>query len=105
MMMSYDITGNPGMKVSLEDSFKIYDGRIIAFFVHDAVVDNGANTVYTVRGMRWGRVMNVSLNGGTKGFTVQPVSFIGSGVLTGTRAGITRSQHRDHRLAGRREST
>jgi len=84
--MSYDITGNPGMKVTLEDSFKIYEGRLIAFFVHDTVVDNGANTVYTVRGMRWGRVMNVSLKAGAKdkGFSIQPVTFTGSGVRTGT---------------------
>ncbi len=84
--MSYDVTGSPGMKVSLEDSFEIYEGRLIAFFVHDTVVDNGANTVYTVRGMRWGRVMNVSLKAGKaeKGFSIQPVSFTGSGVRTGT---------------------
>jgi len=86
--LSYDITGNPGMKVSLEDSFKIYEGRLIAFFVHDKVVNNGSNTIYTVRGMRWGRVMNVSLKAGAKdkGFSVQPISFTGAGVRTGTYA-------------------
>lgn len=83
--MSYEITGNPGMKVSLEDSFKIYEGRLIGFFVHDMVVDNGANTVYTIRGMRWGRVMAVKLRGGPRNsvFAIQPVFFTGSGVRTG----------------------
>ncbi len=86
--MSYDITGTPGMKISLEDSFKIYEGRLIAFFVHDTVVDNGANTVYTIRGMRWGRVMDVNLTGGPKNsiFAIQPVFFSGSGVRTGIYA-------------------
>lgn len=84
--LTYDITGNPGMKVTLEDEFKAYEGRVIAFFVHDTVVDNGSNTVYTVIGMRWGRVMNVSLKTGAtdKGFWVQPVSFTGPGVQIAT---------------------
>jgi hypothetical protein len=89
--MSYEITGNPGLKSALEDSFKVHEGALVAFFVHDVAVDGGANTVYTVRGMRWGRLMKANLKDSAtnKGLYIQPVTFSGAGVRTSQLAPST----------------
>lgn len=81
---TYDIMGNPGLKTALEDSIDSRIGQVIAFFVHDWVDEGGANTVYRVVGMRFGRVMEASLqvSSASRGLWVQPVTYVGSGVRT-----------------------
>jgi len=79
--INYEITGNPGLKASLEDSLKTRVGQVIAFFVHDKVDAGGANAVYRVVGMRFGRVMDVSLRAGaaSRGLWIQPITYDGPG--------------------------
>jgi len=81
--ISYNITGNPGLKASLEDSIKSRVGDIIAFFLHDQVDNSGANAVYRVTQIRFARVMGVKLQGSTltRGLWVQPVTYTGPGVI------------------------
>jgi hypothetical protein len=81
--ISYNITGNPGLKASLEDSIKSRVGEIVAFFLHDHVENSGSNTVYRVTQIRFARVMGVKLQGSmsTRGLWVQPVTYTGPGVI------------------------
>lgn len=85
---TYNITGNPGLKASLERAIKTRIGDIVAIPVHDQVTGNGANTVYRITGIRFVRVMNVKLQGSSqsRGLWLQPVSYSGAGVVTSTGA-------------------
>ncbi len=80
----YTITGNPGLKSSIESAIKTRIGDIVAFFVHDQVSKSGSNTKYHVVGLRFARVMNVMLQGSSnkRGLFMQPVSYSGPGIIT-----------------------
>ncbi len=82
--MSYEVTGNPGMKASLEASIEQRIGDVVGFFVHDAVANSGSNTVYRLVGMRFARVMGVRFQGAQaqRGLWVQPVTYVGPDVIT-----------------------
>jgi len=82
--VKYNISGNPGLKASLEGSIKTRIGDIVAIPVHDQVTGNGANTVYRITGIRFVRVMDGKLQGSSKsrGLWLQPVSYAGAGVIT-----------------------
>jgi len=81
--ISYNITGNPGLKASLEDSIKSRVGDIVAFFLHDHVENSGSNSVYRLTQVRFARVMDVKLQGtaSERGLWVQPVTYTGPGVI------------------------
>lgn len=70
------------MKASLEDAIKSRIGDVVAVPVHDGVSGSGANTKYNIVGVRFVRIMSVSLKSGTKYMWIQPVSYIGKGVQT-----------------------
>lgn len=80
--VTYDITGSPGMDGGLSATIASIEGRIVGFFVHDGVVAHGANTTYTITQLRFGRLMDVKLNGqpDSRYVYVQPVSYSGAGV-------------------------
>lgn len=80
----YDIPGNAGLKSKLEDAIVAKVGDIVGFFVHDLVVNSGANTSYRIVGMRWGRVMHVALqtSANDRGLWIQPIAYDGPGVGT-----------------------
>jgi hypothetical protein len=82
--VGYNITGNPGLKASLESEIKARVGDTVAFFVHDTVSKNGSNANYHVTGIRFARVMFVMLQGSApkRGLWMQPVSYNGPGVIT-----------------------
>jgi len=87
--MTYNITGDPGLKSSLESNIATRIGDVIAFLLHDQVTEQGSNATYQITGIRFGRVMDVELNGppSGKGLWVQPAIYNGSGVkLSGTAA-------------------
>lgn len=86
--ITYQITGDPGLKVSLQSSIETQVGKVVGFFLHNAVTDNGANTTYTITELRFGRLMEVRLQGPSsqRGLWVQPVSFWGSGVNVSANA-------------------
>ena len=90
--VSYYITGEPGVKAGLKDAIDAKVGQVIGFFLHDGVSGTGANTVFHVVGMRFGRVMEVDLTGNAntgKAIIIQPVPFYGSGILTSPNAPST----------------
>lgn len=81
--VTYDITGDPGMKSSLESSFDLRIGHVVSFFLHDQQTGNGSNAVYRITGMAYGRLMEAELNGNPnqRGVWIQPVSYAGNEVI------------------------
>lgn len=88
---SYWITGEPGMKASLESAVEERIGDIIAHFVHDDVTGNGANTQYNNIGIRAGRIMHIDLNGSpkNKALLIQPVAYYGKNIKVSANAPST----------------
>ncbi|MDO8629497.1 MAG: hypothetical protein Q7R41_03300, partial [Phycisphaerales bacterium] len=82
--LGYNVTGNPGLKSSLEGDIKARVGDVVAFFVHDNVLGSGSSVTYHITGIRFARVMFVMLQGSApqRGLWMQPVSYNGPGVIT-----------------------
>ena len=80
--VSYDILGNPGLAVGLKDAMAAKIGKVVGFFLHSSVSGTGANTVFSVVGMRFGRVMEVDIVGGDKAIVIQPEPYYGQDILT-----------------------
>ena len=80
--VTYDITGSPGLTASLKDVLGQMIGEVVGFFLHDGVILSGATAVYTIKTLRFGRVMDVRLTGppNQRGIFIQPVSYSGGGV-------------------------
>jgi len=80
---TYNITGTPGLKVGLSDAVEERIGDVIGFFLHDQVTGNGANSVYRIVDLRFGRVMTIDLHGNpnNKRLIIQPVAYTGPGVV------------------------
>ncbi len=95
--ITLDITGSPGLDVALQPSIETRVGDVVAFLLHDQVVDGGSNTVYTITQIRFGRVMDILLQGASfsRGFWIQPLSYSGPGVVISEHAGSSNG------LAGR----
>lgn len=88
---SYAIGGNPGLDASLESSFQTRVGSVVGFFLHNSVSGQGANASYNISGLRYGRVVAVNLTGSPdqRGLWIQPVSFVGDGVILSSTATST----------------
>ncbi len=86
--VSYDVTGNPGLTVSLRSSVEARIGDVVAFLLHNQVTAQGSNSVYTITEIRFGRVMNIQLTGPPSGMGlwIQPTTYAGSGVIVGPEA-------------------
>lgn len=86
--VTYNITGNPGMKSALESSVELRVGDVIGFFLHNSAVAQGSNTVYTITKLRFGRVMDVQLNGNpnSRGIWIQPTVYAGAAIVLGANA-------------------
>lgn len=80
--VSYDILGDPGLKVGMENAMQAKIGKTVGFFLHSSVTEQGANVIFNVVGMRFGRVMEVDLTGGGKAIVIQPTAFYDSDILT-----------------------
>lgn len=80
--ITYDITGSPGLEVTLESSIEHLQGQVVGFFLHNGVTLSGANATYTITDLRFGRVMDIRLTGNPnqRGFFIQPVTYAGAGV-------------------------
>jgi hypothetical protein len=81
--ITYDITGSPGLKTALEGTIADRIGDVVAFFLHEGTAQQGANAVYTISSVRFGRIMDIELNGppAGRGLWIQPVSYNGGGVI------------------------
>lgn len=83
--LKYIVEGSPGLEVTVESEISTRIGEVIAFFLHDDVVLNGANATYTITNIIYARVMDVKLTGAmaNKYFYVQPVAYIGNDIVIG----------------------
>ncbi|MFH1746234.1 MAG: pilus assembly protein TadG-related protein [Planctomycetota bacterium] len=90
----HEITGNPGVKAGIEDAVEARIGDVVGFFIHDDVWDNGANAVYRIVDIRFGRLMYVQLNGcpDDKRIVLQPVAYTGPDVIIREYADSTDGQ-------------
>jgi len=89
--VTWRISGTPGVKAGLKDAIEEKIGQVVGFFLHNNISGTGANAVYTVVGIRFGRVMSVNLTGNVnnKAIIIQPVPQYGQGVLTSPNAPST----------------
>lgn len=92
--IAYNITGSPGLKVTMEDSVIARMGDIVGFFLHDAVTLDGQNAIYHIVDMRFGRIMHIDLTGApkTKRLVIQPVAYTGPGIVVHDYAPSSRGQ-------------
>ena len=95
--VSYDISGDPGLKTGMENAMEAKIGKVVGFFIHDGVVQTGSNATFNIVGMRFGRVMSVELHGGDKAIIIQPVPYYGPDIITSPHVPST------DRLIGRLE--
>ena len=86
--ITYSITGNAGMKTALKSSVEQRIGDVVSFFLHDAVSGTGANSVYQITTVLFGRVMGVKLTGAPaqRGIWLQPVTYSAGGVVLSANA-------------------
>ena len=84
--ITYSIKGTTGLKASIEFDLEQRVGQVIGFFVHDSVSGNGSNAVFNNVGVRFGRLMDVELNGKDKWVVVQPVVYTSDAVIVGDGA-------------------
>ncbi len=86
--VTYDMTGGTGIKTALNTSVEARLGDVVAFLLHDHFVGDGQNGVYTITGIRFGRVMGVTLTGNPddRGIWIQPTTYAGSGVMISASA-------------------
>ena len=86
--ITYEISGNPGMKDGAESAIEVRVGDVIGFFLHSSLVDGGANAMYTMVDLRFGRIMEVHLTGSPdqRRLVVQPVVYTDPGVRTDDQA-------------------
>ena len=92
--LTHLVTGNTGMSAGIENALAERVGDIIAFFVHEEVVDNGTGTTFTTTSLRFARVMEVDLHGAPdkKRLVVQPTSYMGPGIIVDDDAPSTHGQ-------------
>jgi len=83
--VAYSIDGTPGLKASLKDDFESRIGTVVGFFIHDTLpVGDGANAVYHIVGIRFGRLMYSKLTGSpnSKVVIIQPTVYTGPELRT-----------------------
>lgn len=86
--VTYTMTGDPGMKSGLSTSLQSRVGDLVSFFLHSQAVGSGANAVYTIVQVRYGRLMAVSLTGppSNRGIWIQPGSYDGGEIMVSANA-------------------
>ncbi len=80
---SYPIGGNPGISAGISESIESRVGDVVAFFVHDDIVASGSNGTYNIVDIRYGILMEVTLNGNPndKRIVIQPTVYNGPGIV------------------------
>jgi len=89
--ITYDITGSPGLEATLQAAVSEKIGDVVGFFLHEHVEFSGSNAIYTITGIRYGRIMDVRLTGSPnqRGIFIQPVSYTGGEVYIDPEAPST----------------
>ena len=87
--VSYDVTGDPGIKAGVEDAMQAKIGEVVGFFLYKSVTEQGSNAIFDIVGMRFGRVMQVELSGSVgggnttmKAIIIQKVAYYGPDIMT-----------------------
>ena len=87
--VSYDVTGDPGIKAGVEDAMQAKIGEVVGFFLYKSVAEQGSNAIFDIVGMRFGRVMQVELSGSVgggnttmKAIIIQKVAYYGPDIMT-----------------------
>lgn len=85
---TYTITGNPGISGGLIDNIEARLGDVVGFFLHDQTTAEGANYEYQIVDIRFGRLMEVKLNGNPsiRRVVIQPAVYNGPGIQTDPNA-------------------
>ena len=91
---SYSVSGNTGMRSTLEDTLLARVGDVVGFFLHDNVELDGTNATFNNVGMRFARIVDVSLSGNPndRQIVLQPVAFTGSSVIVRETAPSSQGQ-------------
>lgn len=86
--VTYSMTGDPGMKSGLTTSLQSRIGDVVSFFLHSQAVGTGANAVYTIVQIRYGRLMAVNLTGppSGRGIWIQPGAYDGGEIIVSANA-------------------
>lgn len=92
--ITYPVTGDPGLTAALEADIQTRVGDVVAFLLHSMVVEEGSNAVYTITGIRFGRLMDVRIQGAShrRGLWIQPVIFAGPGAILDPAAPSTNGE-------------
>ena len=82
--VTYTMTGNPGISGGLSADIQARVGDVVAYFVHDNVVEVGSNSEFHIVDLRFGRLFEVDLtgNGDNKRIVLQPEAYSGPGIQT-----------------------
>ena len=86
---SYDIDGDTGLKTALEEALLTRMGQVVGFFIHDTVAGTGTTSMYHIVRIQFARVMEVELQTGEKRVFVQPTTYIGDDIGTGSGGSST----------------
>ena len=91
--ITYELTGEMGLRVKLADAFSTRVGDMVGIFVHDDVIEyTGADDFRNV-GIRYGRIMEAELlKTDDKRLVFQPVAYSGSNVIVHEEATPTDGQ-------------
>jgi hypothetical protein len=80
--VTYQITGSPGLDGGLVGAIQSVEGQIVGFFLHNDVILSGANSIYFINDIRFGRMMDIRLYGAPdkRGLYIQPATYVGDNV-------------------------
>ena len=90
-LITYPISGNPGLAISIESAVRERIGDLVGFFVHRGLTSSGGHAMYEVSGIRYGRIVAVELNGppDNRALVIQPESHTDENVGVGDDAPST----------------
>ena len=83
---SYDITGDPGIKVGIESYINTRVGDVVGFFIYNNLTLSGSNAVFTIVNIKFGRIAYVDIKSPNKQVIIQPVVYFGREIITGEDA-------------------
>ncbi|HEY3242329.1 MAG TPA: pilus assembly protein TadG-related protein [Phycisphaerae bacterium] len=87
--VTYGVYGEPGLRSTLESDVNQRVGDVVGIFLHSSFTGSGSNTLFTIVGIRFVRIMHVDLSGTTKHLYVQPVVYAGPGLTVQNSAPST----------------
>jgi hypothetical protein len=88
--ITYELDGEAGLRVSLADTFSARIGDVVGIFLHDQVIEDIGADIFRNVGIRFGRIMESSLQGSDDKLLVfQPIAYSGPEIIVDEDAGST----------------